>query len=101
MLLHSLTLQPADRLASEAAAKAWLDAATDSYATSKGVSLPRPGSSAAGAAGGGGFSPELLAALLGGGGGGGSGGGGAPVAIPDAPVTAIQFIRTLLALKLS
>jgi len=47
VLLHSLTMEPADRLASEGDATKWLDAVVSSYAATVGISLP---SASAGAA---------------------------------------------------
>ena len=102
VLLHAATMAPDARLAGEADAKAWLDSVVSAYASHHGVSLQRAGAAGAGAGAGGALSPELLALLLGGGGGGsGGGGGGARGPVPDGPLTAIEFIRALLATKRS
>ena len=109
VLVHALSSQPPARLAGAAEARAFLDAATDAYCAAKGVALGGAGGGGGGGAGGaggaGGISPEMLAMLLGGGGGGGGsaggggGGGGGPVA--DAPASALEFMRVLLATKLN
>jgi fatty acid synthase subunit alpha len=104
VLLHAVTMAPEARLGSPSDAQAWLEKATDSYGAFKGVNLSAP--SAGGAVGGGGLgglSPELFAALLGGGGGVGGGGdaGGVAQPIPDSPASALQFIRTILCVKLA
>ena len=105
VLLHAVAMQPEGRLGSEADTKAWLDRVADSYGSSQGIAVPRASQGGGMAAGGGGagFDPAILAALLGGAGGGGasSGGGGGSGPVPDGPVTPLEFLRTLLVVKLN
>ena len=86
LLLHALTREPASRFGSEGDVKSWLDAVAQSYAAYAGITL--------GAAAPQGGMPQ-----------------GAPVAVApapsanavgpvaDEPVTAIQFVRALIAAK--
>ena len=93
VLLAAVVDQPAARLGSEADAKAFLDKATDAYASMHGITIPKGPISAGG--GGGGMDMASMLAMMGGGGGGG-GGASAP---PDTPVSAKHALRVMLAVK--
>ena len=81
-LLFGLTLEPSSRLGSEADAKKWLDTVASGYAAYAGITLGQPSAPAAVGA------PVAVAAAAG------------PVSIPDAPVSAIDFIRVLVGTKM-
>ncbi len=59
VLLHALSLPPAARLADKAAALSWLDQVVDTYATSKGITIPRASQMQNKSQSGGGSDPKL------------------------------------------
>jgi len=84
VLLVALTLEPAARLANEAAARQWLDAAATAYSQHYSLGLgPTAAASADVAAA---AAPAVVV--------------GPPVAVPDQPVRALEVLQVLVAAKL-
>ena len=104
VLVHALSCQPPARLSSEAEATFFLDTVVEGFGAHKGLDLSRAALGGGGSGGDvwAGLSPELLAALLGAGSGSSSNAEGSTRdPVPDAPPQPIEFLRTLLAVKLS
>eukprot|EP00002_Diphylleia_rotans_P033397 TRINITY_DN709_c0_g1_i3.p1 TRINITY_DN709_c0_g1~~TRINITY_DN709_c0_g1_i3.p1 ORF type:complete len:4344 (-),score=1082.54 TRINITY_DN709_c0_g1_i3:153-13184(-) len=93
LLLHSLAHEPAARQGSEADAQSWLDSMVQSYGTRIGQSFAKGGSSAGGSSGAAPSAAMSVAVAAAPRGGSGAG-------IPEAPVSALDFLKVLLALKL-
>ncbi|MDL1873477.1 hypothetical protein FBR05_14950, partial [Deltaproteobacteria bacterium PRO3] len=85
VLLHAITMAPEKRLGGEAEAKAWLDSVVDSYGQKVGQAIPKGGAAPAAAAA---AAPVMMAA------------GPAAQPVPDAPVSPLESLRALLAVKL-
>eukprot|EP00397_Hematodinium_sp_SG-2012_P000038 GEMP01000038.1.p1 GENE.GEMP01000038.1~~GEMP01000038.1.p1 ORF type:complete len:4044 (+),score=1094.81 GEMP01000038.1:434-12565(+) len=87
VLLHALSVPPAARLGTERDAHAWLDGVVESYATKVGVTLRKDAASMPA------MHQMMVPMMMG-------GGAAALQPISDAPVSATDFIKTILALKL-